>query len=253
MLPCAFIMLLIPNRMLSYTGTRKQSDSTDKKIESTQQIDFSTEVLEILRNKLYMYIVICISCLYFIVTGIQFWVPDYMCTVLNVNKDWIFPIYAIVTVTAPTLGILMGGSAVHKIGGYRSNHVLTLCMGFGFAACCCALPLPFLNVFPVFISFLWLVLFFGAGIMPGATGVMLGAIKKRSRTLGTSLAASLNNLLGFLPAPFLYGLVCDYTGGDKSRYGMGMIMYWSLLAQLFLCLAFILKRRQYSKRREICV
>ena len=253
MLPCAFIMLLIPNRMLSYTDTKNQSDSLDKEIDSAEKRDYSTQFLEILRNKLYMYIVICISCLNFIVTGIQFWAPDYMCTVLNVSKRWIFPTYAAVTITAPTLGIVMGGSAVHKIGGYRSKHVLTLCMGLGFAACVCALPLPFLNVFPVFISLLWLVLFFGAGIMPGATGVMLGAIKRRSRTLGTSLAASLNNFLGFLPAPFLYGLVCDYTGGDKSRYGMGMIMYWSLLAQLFLCLAFLLKRRKDSKLEEICV
>lgn len=256
MLPCAFMMWLLPNSSLVPTVTRSDTDSIDVDDSTdiskhSQAIPVGTQILGILKNKLYICTVTCISCLYFIVTGIQFWMSDYLCTVLELKPELVFPTYAVVTVTGPTLGILMGGSAVHKIGGYRSNQVLTLCMAFGMAACGCAMPLPFLDSFPVFITLLWLVLFFGGGILPGATGVMLSSLKRRSRTLGTSVAAFINNILGFLPAPFLYGLVCDNTGGDKSRYGMMMLSYWSLLAQLFLSLAYVIKRDKEAKKAEI--
>jgi hypothetical protein len=44
----------------------------------------------------------------------------------------------------------------------------------------------------------------------------------------------LQNLLGFLPAPGLYGLVSELTGGKKSRWAMGMLMYSTIFTVLYL-------------------
>ena len=60
------------------------------------------------------------------VTGIQFWVSDYMLTVIGENKAIVFPSYVIVTITAPTLGVLSGGILSHKSGGYKSSNALKL-------------------------------------------------------------------------------------------------------------------------------
>ena len=48
-----------------------------------------------------------------------------------------------------------------------------------------------------------------------------------------------------MPAPFVYGFICSITGGDKSRYGMTVLMYWSVVAIGFLFAALIsrLKKR----------
>jgi hypothetical protein len=35
-------------------------------------------------------------------------------------------------------------------------------------------------------------------------------------------------LFGYAPAPLLYGLICDYTGGNSSPYGMVFTMFWIL-------------------------
>lgn len=49
-----------------------------------------------------------ISSLYFIVTGIQFWMTDYLRNVLDQDKNIVFLTYSIHSITAPTLGALFG-------------------------------------------------------------------------------------------------------------------------------------------------
>jgi hypothetical protein len=40
------------------------------------------------------------------------------------------------------------------------------------------------------------------------------------KTTANSFANFVYNLLGYLPAPYVYGLVYDSTGGKKSVWGM---------------------------------
>jgi sugar phosphate permease len=68
-----------------------------------------------------------ISSLYFIITGIQFWVSDYLMNVLNVSQETVFIAFAVSCVSGPTIGVIVGGVIVHKIGGYRSPRALPLC------------------------------------------------------------------------------------------------------------------------------
>jgi len=49
--------------------------------------------------------------------------------------------------TAPVLGVIVGGIALEKIGGYSSKNALSLCLINGFLASACAIPIPFLNSF----------------------------------------------------------------------------------------------------------
>lgn len=54
---------------------------------------------------------------------------------------------------------------------------------------------------------LFVILFFGSGIMPIATGVMIHACPKDLKTFGSGNAQILYNLVGYIPAPFIYGLL----------------------------------------------
>lgn len=95
-----------------------------------------------------------ISCLYFVVTGIQFWASDYLLNVMNIQPSLVFPTYAITTVTGPTLGVVMGGAVCHKTGGYRAKNAIYVCGIFGFLGCLCAIPVPFIKNFAIFICML---------------------------------------------------------------------------------------------------
>jgi hypothetical protein len=48
---------------------------------------------------------------------------------------------------------------------------------------------------------------FGAFILPTITGIMLNSVPENMRPQANSLAVLAYNLLGYLPAPFLYGFI----------------------------------------------
>jgi hypothetical protein len=77
--------------------------------------------------------------------------------------------------------------------------------------------------------------------MPVLTGIMLNTVPPSLRTLANSVANLEYNLLGYLPAPFMYGLVYELTGGEKekSRFGLLAIEAGGILIAFFLILVYI--------------
>lgn len=84
---------------------------------------------------------------------------------------------------------------------------------------------PFVESFPLAVLILWVVFFFGGAVMPPATGIMISAIPRPIRAFGSSTAQLFQNLLGYLPSPFLYGLVKNST--QSARTAMTCLMLWS--------------------------
>lgn len=67
--------------------------------------------------------------------------------------------------------------------------------------------------------------------------MMISSIPKYLRAFGNSNAQLVSNLLGYFPSPFVYGLVCNLTGGEESRGGMILLMFWSIWGVLALLTA----------------
>jgi len=59
--------------------------------------------------------------------------------------------------------------------------------------------------------------------MPVLTGLMINSVPYSARTLANSMANLCYNLLGWLPAPFIYGVVYESRGGGDSRWGLAAI------------------------------
>jgi hypothetical protein len=59
--------------------------------------------------------------------------------------------------------------------------------------------------------------------MPVLTGILLNMVPPSLRTQANSIANLFYNLIGYLPAPAVYGFVYSYTGGGKSRWGLAAI------------------------------
>jgi MFS family permease len=180
-------------------------------------------------KKVYIYTMLAISSLYFVITGIQFWISDYLRTVLGQEKDKVFMSFALISITGPTSGVVIGGTILDRLGGYTGKSALDFCLICGTLASLSALPVPFLNHFMTICVLLWLVMFFGGALMPAVIGIMLSSIPKRMRAMGYSAAQIVQNFLGYVPAPVVYGFVVEMTGGEDSRYGMVLLMSWSSL------------------------
>jgi MFS transporter, Spinster family, sphingosine-1-phosphate transporter len=72
----------------------------------------------VLSNKVFLFVTLATSCLYFVITGIQFWITDYMITILHYNPDTVFITFTTACISGPTIGVFVGGVVTHKLGGY---------------------------------------------------------------------------------------------------------------------------------------
>ena len=54
------------------------------------------------------------------------------------------------------------------------------------------------------------------------TGILINSVPPSLWTLANSIANLVYNLFGYLPAPFVYGIAYEMTGGEeaKSRWGL---------------------------------
>ena len=95
---------------------------------------------------------------------------------MEVPRPTIFPIFISITITGPTLGVLFGGCAVDKVGGYETKKAMKVVLICAWCAALCAIPIPLMKNLGWFIPFMWLFLFFGGGLMPGLSGIMIDSV-----------------------------------------------------------------------------
>ena len=177
---------------------------------------------------------LALTFLYFIITGIQFWVSDYLITVLKVEKETVFTTFAVVSITGPVLGVVIGGNVTTALGGYNSEKALYLSIIISLMCVLTAAPVAFIDNFVAFIALLWFLLFFGGSVLPCMTGIMLNTVERQYKTTANSIANLSYNLLGYLPAPTIYGLIYDAGEGGNARAAMATLMSVPVLSFLFI-------------------
>jgi MFS family permease len=169
-------------------------------------------------------------------------------------------LYSACSITGPTVGVLVGGFMTTTcVGGYTNKKALTLCFFISLFACLSALPIPWINSLVGVVICLWLLLFFGGFIMPNLTGILLNSVPPKERAIANSVANFFYNLFGYLPAPFLYGLIVELTNKpdpddpsvNVSRWGMFVLMYSSIIGVISLGMGLLLRRRSKDKGRKM--
>lgn len=213
------------------------------------------EALSIICSKfLFVSTIIAISSLYFVVTGLQFWISDYLRQVIGVPQGQVFLTFALVSITAPMSGVILGGKVSNSIGGYRSEDSLLFCTVLAGLGALLGLPIPYLDDFFWIVLLLWLVFFVGGALLPTLTGVMISSIPSELRSLGCSVAQFFEHLFGYLPAPTLYGWIIAQDDDPKSRSGMKLLMYSGSIGFAALLYAllkqFKIKRRRFQKGKQ---
>ena len=221
----------------------------DEVEEEGKQKYFSV-IKELIHNKKYIFTMLGISCMLFVVTGIQFWISDYMREVMNIPSSKVYILFSIICITGPTLGVLSGGFFIQYLGGYTNKMALDACFKISIIAALCGIFLPFFNIVWIFVVFMWFLLFFGGSITPGLTGIMIASIPEKSKEIGNSISQLFYNLIGYLPAPFIYGLICKYTGGSKSRWGLVVLVLWGVLGVICLYFARMFNFEDYYMENE---
>ena len=204
-------------------------------------------IKDMLTNLIYIGLVLSTSGLYFIVTGIQYWITQYMQVVLGASAELAMAYFVVLCFTGPIVGCIVGGLVTSWVGGYNSTKgQIVQCFG-GILAMLFGIPIPFCDDIHMMAVFLWLLLFFGGFIQPQILGMMLNSVPEKKKISANSLAQISFNLLGYLPAPTFYGFVAQIVDNPKSKIPMGCLIYYSVVPVLALLLAVHKKLRKEGR------
>jgi hypothetical protein len=209
---------------------------------------FLKNMKEIFSEKVFVFSTIALSTLFFVITAVQYWSTDYMIKVLKVeNQEDVLLTFSILCITSPTLGLILGGWACSFIGGYESKNSILLCFLFAFCAGPFSIIVPQANSLVLFAVFLWFVLFFGAAIFPTLTGIILSSLAPELRGLGNSINSFFANLFGYLPAPYVYGLINYFFEKKNDRMAFTGIMTYPLLCLVLVSIATFFRYKKFEK------
>lgn len=193
-----------------------------------------------------------VSALFFVLTAIQYWFAEYMITVHRMDPEEAKLTFIFVSVTAPTLGLFIGGRVCHSIGGYEGPNSSKYCLILTTITCCISLPIPYLRSSNVVVICNWMWLFLGGALLPTIAGIMISRLKPQHKNIGSSIAQFCQNLLGYIPAPILYGLANEMDPKHTGSLGMRLLVIYQLQAVL-LMIAFIVYEGVHDKNHIINV
>lgn len=208
----------------------------------------------LMRSKMYLVGTFSMAVILYVSTGIQFWLTKYLIEVLGYEAKSVYIAYVIVTVTGPTSGagfgincIYLGGYIINNIGGYDQPEVIYYVFVFCAIGIGSAIIIPFVEGLALICTLLWIVLFFGGAMMPGLTGITMASVSPYLRAFGNSTSEIIKNIFGFLPSPFVYGMLNTYFG---NRAGIKFLMFWGLWAPILCGYGCWHKYHQLKKLKE---
>lgn len=141
--------------------------------------------------------------------------------------------------TSPVSGAFLSGYIIDWFGGFYAPIALPFCMIISTVGVLCAWIVPMTSNYVIAIVQMWILLFIGAIILPICTGVSLTKIEPEMRPRAQSIANLSYNLLGYFPAPSVYGFAVFLQGKPNSSWGMGALMYATTFMPIFIFCAYM--------------
>ena len=192
------------------------SSKNEKKIKKNNNQNI---IINLISNPTFMIYVLARASLVFPLTIIQTWIIDYLENALKITDKKIRLISTgIITSTAPTLGILMGGFLLQKVGGYenkKASLISIILFSFSFIGC---IFFPFCdNIISLSIC-LWIGFFFGSSLFPILIGIILSCNKNEFKASANSMTTFISNVIGHMPAPYIYGVINNKYGKDYPKF-----------------------------------
>jgi hypothetical protein len=181
-------------------------------------------------NGVYVCCVCSLASLFFVVTGIQFWVTKYIIQVIGMPQTYVIPAFGVTSIVAPLLGVFAGGTFIDKIGGYKGAEGLALTLKWCFiftviaassAVVCAIVPRQIAQSTPVggfiaCVGFIALTLVFGGAVIPAATGCIISAVPPPMRQLSSAGSIFVFQQFGYALAPALSGAIAQAAASSAA-------------------------------------
>ena len=224
-------------------------------IETSNIHGFLFQTKQVLTTPLYVSITLGLCSIYFIVTGIQFWMTKYLIEILEAEPLLVNIVFSVISITAPLFGVLVGGAFSDKYGGYKGDNVIKaikICIAFGLVSFVFAFPMGFLFQIIYLSILLWSFLFFGAAIIPIGTGIMISSVQKDCQATSSSISQLIFNLFGYFFSPMLTGYIMDKFSDKRQGFiwGMRVVFWWVIFSLIFFIISYFIAMHKYVQQKN---
>lgn len=188
------------------------------------------------KSKLFCFSTMSLITLLLILSGIQFWINDFLENAIHIldKKERLF--YFIIIILLTIIGApLTSGILMQKLGGYESNKIIFLPLF------CCIFSLIFSNLLFIF-SYKNIVavliggyLFSGCIMISCLNGIIVSTIPKEYTGSASSISNLLYNICGRLIGPYFYGVNRSLFGANSKA---PMIILLDIKFITLICLYF---------------
>lgn len=218
---------------------------------NSDQVSTWTEFKFCLKSFVFNMSTLALAFIFMIISGIQFWSNDYMENILNISNDYKrLIIFGSITLTAPTVGILVSGIITTRIGGYETKHAILIPL---FGASLVSVVANFVvitnNVIVFSVSF-WFYLFFGSFCLPPLTGIIMASVPAQYSGNANALSTLFYNVAGKFPAPYLYGMLKQYTTVCGAKFPMVCLLNSALFGVVCLALGSNYRYRHFGNDKS---
>ena len=243
------ILIILPNKY--FDKNYKNNESYEINISNSTEIKENKNVKNIIINsnnteETVMKDIICnipfiLITLYrgnrtFIFVAINFWFSDYLQnSLMEKNPNIIFWSYSITMVISSLIGNILGGIIINKIGGTKSKYSF-ISMGilqflsvlFGFFS-----PITYSVLYFTILMSLYILLNSSSGII--SISATFAVIPEKLSGTANGVYSLVVNLIGFLPAPYVFAFLKRILG--KGSIIIIVLMIYGLLRCIELFIA----------------
>lgn len=147
----------------------------------------------------------------------------------------------------PSCGYAVGAILVTKVGGYISKKAIIICLVFSGISTTFAMIIVVSKSIVYYLIITWIYLFATGVMVPLKTGIIISSLPERLRCDWYTITNFLLNVIGNLPATFVYGAIYE-----KAKYSMPVFALLITMATNIIGFAFIIIATIYRwKKKDI--
>ena len=214
------------------------SDNNLEKIKNDDIFTFKKKIKYIISNKIFISTILYKSINQFILSGLTFWLTDYLENILNEKNSFQrLYIYISTIVIGPIIGIALGGFIGSLTGGYEKKNSILAIFILQAISVTFSVFVPLVDNINLFTLYLTIFNTFMSSVIPVNTGLILWTLPKNLKGFGNGVGNLFTTIIGKFPSPFLYGYIQNKFNDYNKKIGMHFLMKFSFLGEISLAFA----------------
>ena len=263
-----FIMIIIPNKYYDKNYKNNEiykvntNDSVEiKNIKNSNNNNINNNInnegklmKDIICNVPFILITLYRGNRIFIFVALNFWFSDYLQnSLMEKNPNIIFWSYSFTMVISSLIGNIFGGIIINKIGGTKSKYsVLTMCI-LQFISIIFGLFSPLTNsvlYFTILMS-LYILINSASGII--SISATFSVIPENLAGTANGIYSLIVNLIGFLPAPYVFAFLKRILGKESLIIVILMIYGFIGCIELFIADIYMRSKKMWLYSQKFII